>query len=190
MSRFCALKGLLLAALLLCSGTLYTAFADYDEHKNHYEHEKKDRKDIKHEGHRDLAPVNDATYIENCGACHFSYQPGLLPSGSWGRILDGVTDHFGETVELDPYSMKTIAEYLKTHAADRSSAKLSRKIMKSIRGQTPLRITEIPYIQREHHEIDAGVFFRESIGSFSNCKACHKTADKGIYDDDFVNIYR
>ncbi len=59
--------------------------------------------------------------------------------------------------------------------------------MKSIH-KAPLRITEIPYIQREHHEIDTGVFVRESIGSFSKCIACHKTAEKGIYDDDFVTI--
>lgn len=190
MSRLCALKGLFLAALLLGGGTLYTAFADHDEHKNHHEDKKKDRKDTEHGDHRDLAPVNNATYMENCGACHFAYQPGFLPSESWGRILAGLTDHFGETVEFDPDSMKTIAEYLKTHAADRSSAKLSRKIMKSLRGRTPLRITEIPYIQREHHEIDAGVFARESIGSFSNCTACHKTALNGVYDDDFVDIPR
>ncbi|MCG6880933.1 MAG: diheme cytochrome c [Deltaproteobacteria bacterium] len=60
--------------------------------------------------------------------------------------------------------------------------------MKSIGSQTPLRITEIPYIRREHHEMDAKVFARESIGSFSNCTACHKTAEKGIYDDDAVTI--
>lgn len=190
MSRFYALKGLLLAALLLGSGNLHTAFADHDEHKNNYKHEKNDRKGTENKGHRDLAAVNNPTYMENCSACHFPYQPGLLPLGSWGRILSGLTDHFGQTVELDPDSMKTIAEYLKTHAADRSSAKLSRKIMKSLRDQTPLRITEITYIQREHHEIDAGVFARESIGSFSNCIACHKTAENGVYDDDFVNIPR
>ncbi len=180
MNRFWALKWLLLAALLLGSGTLYNAFADHDEYEKNYEHE----------DHRDLAPVNNAGYIENCGACHLAYQPGLLPSGSWGRILDGLSGHFGETVELDPSSVKTIAEYLKTQAADRSSAKLSRKIIKSIRGQTPLRITEIPYIQREHHEINAGVFARASIGSFSNCIACHETAENGVYDDDFVIIPR
>ena len=60
--------------------------------------------------------------------------------------------------------------------------------MKSIGSQTPLRITQVPYIQREHHKIQPSVFERESIGSFSNCAACHTTAEKGIYDDDAVTI--
>ncbi|MDZ7696298.1 MAG: hypothetical protein U5R49_04980 [Deltaproteobacteria bacterium] len=29
---------------------------------------------------------------------------------------------------------------------------------------------------------------RESIGSFSNCAACHTTAEKGTYDDDGIQI--
>jgi mono/diheme cytochrome c family protein len=32
------------------------------------------------------------------------------------------------------------------------------------------------------------VFVRPSVGSFSNCIACHTTAEKGVYDDDHVTI--
>jgi hypothetical protein len=28
------------------------------------------------------------------------------------------------------------------------------------------------------------------IGALSNCPACHTTAEKGIYDDDYVSIPR
>ena len=52
----------------------------------------------------------------------------------------------------------------------------------------PMRITDIPYIRRKHHELDSAVFNRESIGSSANCTACHITAEKGIYDDDDVKI--
>ena len=51
-----------------------------------------------------------------------------------------------------------------------------------------MRITDIPYIRREHHELDPAVFKRVSIGSLANCIACHITAEKGIYDDDNVKI--
>jgi hypothetical protein len=51
-----------------------------------------------------------------------------------------------------------------------------------------MRITDIPYIRKKHREINPGVLNRESIGSLSNCIACHTTAGEGIYDDDNVNI--
>jgi len=183
---------LLLAFLLLGSGVFYTAFADHDhdDHKEKQRYQKRERRGSEDNSERDLAIVNNPAYGENCGACHFAYQPGLLPADSWNKILKGLADHFGEAVELEPEAMKTIAEYLKTHAADNSSDKISGKIMKSIGSQTPVRITQVPYIQRKHHEIRPGVFERESIGSFSNCVACHTTAEKGIYDDDIVTIPR
>jgi len=188
MNRIYVGTAVLLAFFLLGSGILFTAFADHDDDEDRHRYEKRERKHAEHNSKRDLATVNNPTYTENCGACHFAYQPGLLPSGSWAKILKGLSDHFGEAVELDPESIKTIAEYLKTHAADNSSAKLSGKIMRSIGSQKPLRITQVPYIQRKHHEIRPSVFERESIGSFSNCTTCHKTGEKGIYDDDVVTI--
>ena len=89
---------------------------------------------------------------------------------------------------MDDKSKNIISDYLRANAAERSTAKRAKKILKSLRGQTPLRITEIPYIQEKHHELDPGVFARESIGSRSNCIACHPTAEQGNYDDDFVKI--
>ena len=178
----------LLTFLLTANGVFYTAFADYDDHKEKSRYQKKERKHSEHNGNRDLTIVNNPTYTENCGACHFAYQPGLLPSGSWAKILAKLSDHFGEAIELDPEAEKIIAEYLKANAADYSSAKLSAKIMKSIGNQTPQRITEIHYIQENHHEISPDVIKRKSIGSLSNCSACHTTAEKGVYDDDNVKI--
>jgi len=157
---------------------------DDDDHDDH----KKDRNDSKHYRKRYLAPVDNPTYKEECGACHFVYQPALLPSGSWEKILAGLEDHFGEGLELDPESKKIIAEYLKANAAERSSAKRAVKIMRTLGNRTPLRITQIPYIQEKHHEVSPGVLKRKSIGSLSNCSACHTTSEKGIYEDDYVVI--
>jgi hypothetical protein len=179
---------LLLAFLLTANGVFYTTFADDDDHREHRQHRKRERKHSEHNGGGNLAAVNNQTYQDNCGACHFSYQPELLPSGSWDKILSNPEDHFGEVIDLDPESKKIIAEYLKANAADHSSSKLSSKIMKCIGDQTPQRITDITYIQRKHHEISTDVFKRKSIGSLSNCAACHTTAEKGIYDDDNVKI--
>jgi hypothetical protein len=132
--------------------------------------------------------VNNDTYEQECGACHFAYQPWLLPSGSWEKILEELPSHFGEEIPLDEQTRNTIDQYLTDNAADRVSAKRARKIMKSLRGNTPLRVSEIPYILEKHHELDPAVLGRPSIGSLGNCIACHTSADQGDYDDDNVAI--
>jgi aldehyde:ferredoxin oxidoreductase len=60
--------------------------------------------------------------------------------------------------------------------------------MKSLDGQTPPRITETPYILKKHEDISPDVLKRKSIGSQSNCPACHTTAKEGIYREKFVVI--
>jgi hypothetical protein len=163
---------------------------DYHEEKKWYkkifDHDEDDD-DEKH-GNEYLSPVNNETFKQECGACHFAYQAGLLPSGSWENILNNLPSHFGDDVSLDQKSKQIIGEYLRTNAAENSSAKRARKIVRSLNGQTPLRITETPYIQEKHHDLDASIFSRQSIGSFSNCIACHTRAEEGNYDDDFVKI--
>ncbi len=139
---------------------------------------------------RFLSPVNNALYSEECSSCHFLYLPGLLPSGSWNKILDGSEDHFGEDLALEKETTEAIRKYLVGNAAETTRARRAVKIMKSLKGETPLRITKVRYIIREHHEIRSGVFKRESIGSFSNCGACHTTADKGIFEEHYIRIPR
>jgi hypothetical protein len=194
------------AFFLLTNGPLYAVYADHDRHKekqwyqnifdwddddddNHHDH-KKHRNNSKQHKKRYLTRVDNSTYIEECGTCHFAYQPELLPSGSWEKILSGLDNHFNEALELNLESNSIIAEYLKTNAAEHSSAKRAIKIMRSLGRRSPLRITEIPYIQEKHHDVSASVLKRKSIGSLSNCSACHTTAEKGIYEDDNVVIPR
>jgi len=192
------------AFLLVTNGAFHAVWADHDKHKEKRwyqkifdwddddddddDHHTNDRKDSKHSKKHYLTPVDNLTYKEECEACHFAYQPELLPSGSWERILAGLEDHFGEVLKLDPESKKIIAKYLKANAAEHSSAKRAVKIMRSLGNRTPLRITHVPYVQEKHDEVFAKVLKRESIGSLSNCSACHTTAEKGIYEDDYVMI--
>ena len=180
----------LLILLLTVGGRLCTAIADDDGHRERHRYQKRERRHSQYNGKRSLPIVSDTVYADNCGACHLAYQPGLLPSGSWEKILVGLSDHFGDSIELDSKSAKTISAYLKANSANYSSVKLSVKIMNSLGNQAPLRITEVPYIRREHHDIRKNVLDRESIGSLSNCVACHIGAEKGIYDDDNVTIPR
>ena len=177
----------LLLFLVSANGIYYTALADHEEKRRY---QKREREHSGKNDKRNLKTVDNNAYKENCSACHFSYQPELLPAGSWQKIIAGLDDHFGETITIDTEAKKIISEYLSSNATEFSSTELAGKIMRSLVDQKPLRITEIPYIQREHRQIKKEVFKRESIGSLSNCLACHKTAVSGIYDDDVVIIPR
>lgn len=139
-------------------------------------------------GKRGFKPVPNQTYKNTCGECHLAYPPCLLPSGSWEKILNRMKDHFGEEVPCGATEQKEISQYLKENGADRASGKRSAKIMKGLKGTTPLRITEVPYIRHKHREISKEVLSRKTIGSLSNCRACHKTAEQGNFDDDNVTI--
>jgi hypothetical protein len=189
---------------LVLNGTWHFSLADDDDHKekswyhkildwdddDNDKHRKRNR-ERHHDGdHRSssIKPVNNPTYKEECGACHFAYQPELLPEASWMKILTNLDDHFGESIELDDDSRKAISAYLKSNSAVYSSAKIAVKIMRSLGNQVPLRITDITIFREKHHEISRNVLKRESIGSLSNCSACHTNAENGIYKDDNVII--
>lgn len=141
---------------------------------------------------RGVQVIENTTYQEECGACHFDYQPGLLPERSWKKLMtnDELLNHFGEDVSFDDSSTANkIIKYLTLNAADKSSYNRSKKISRSLSShQSPLRITNTPYIKRKHHGISKELITQQSVGSLSNCTACHNNAHKGDYDDDSVTI--
>ena len=149
-------------------------------------HDKK--RDRKHHQPPAPATTGNESYKSNCGACHLAYPPELLPAASWDKILTRLGDHFGEALSLDDRTQQEIRKYLVGNAADRSGRKTAGKILRHLGGSTPARVTEISYIQRKHREIGPQVFKRQSVGSFSNCLACHKGAEQGDFDDDRAAI--
>jgi mono/diheme cytochrome c family protein len=179
-------------SFILTFSCIFEALSDDDHYKKRYRYrggrQKVDDDRNGHDNKDHLRPVTNQTYKETCGECHFAYQPELLPSASWLKILSQLNDHFGEEIENDPATIKNISDYLTTNSAENSSAERSVKIMRCLGNDTPIRITDIPYIRKKHHELDPAIFKRKSIGSLSNCIACHTTAEKGIYDDDDVKI--
>jgi hypothetical protein len=137
----------------------------------------------------DVAPVTNAEYQTECGSCHFAYQPGLLPAGSWQKIMTGLDNHFGENAELNADVGKRLLAYLVSDAADTSSYRRSRKIMQSLGREQPLRITQVPYFKSEHREIPARLIKgNDRVKSLSNCGVCHGSAAKGSFSEDEVEI--
>lgn len=140
----------------------------------------------------EVRPVENDVYREECGACHFAYQPGLLPQSSWDKVMATLEDHFGDNAELDPALHRQLSEYLARYSADTDGRNFrrSRKLARSaIKAGSPRRITEIPYFRHEHDEIPARVIkSSDKIGSLGRCEACHSRADKGSFREREISI--
>jgi hypothetical protein len=132
-----------------------------------------------------VAPVTDPVVKKECGSCHMAFAPQFLPRRSWQKLIDTLSDHFGENASLGEAQRKTVLEYLVAHAADGPNAgSEGRKFGASIPPvQTPLRITEVPRWVREHRKIGAERWRDPSVKSKANCVACHKAAEQGVYED-------
>jgi len=132
-----------------------------------------------------VPPVTDPVVKKECGSCHMAFPPQFLPKRSWQKIVDTLSDHFGENASLGEAQRKAVLDYLLANAADSPKAgREGRRFAESIAsGQTPLRITEIPRWVREHREVRADRWTRPEVKSKANCLACHKKAEQGIYED-------
>ncbi|MDH5749957.1 MAG: diheme cytochrome c [Rhodospirillales bacterium] len=130
-------------------------------------------------------PVSNTVTKQECGSCHMAFQPQFLPARSWKAIMAGLDNHFGENASIDNDTALEIKTYLVNNAADSGWFRNSR-ILRGVKNEwTPLRITELPRWVHEHNEeVPAQVWNRKDIGSKANCKACHRDADRGNYDDD------
>ncbi len=142
--------------------------------------------------HKEMSPVTDKTYLEECGACHFPFQPGWLPARSWRKLLDpkALEDHFGDNAELELSDRSAIARLLERNATEHSDSTRAIKLRRSIKAdEAPLRITQTRYINRKHAEIpDRLITGNDEVKSLSNCERCHTEADSGSFDDDTVVI--
>ncbi len=134
--------------------------------------------------------VVNKLYAEECGACHFAYQPGWLPVRSWQKMMGELDQHFDENAELDQQSRDAITQYLIAEAADVKANRKSRKILRSIRdNDAPLRISTLRYILRKHDEIPKRyIQGNTKVGSAANCAACHTKASEGYFNEHGVNI--
>lgn len=126
-------------------------------------------------------------YQAECGSCHMAYPAQLLPTDSWVRMMGALGDHFGENAELDDKSAQQIGDFL--IQTSRPVDGQYRRMLRNLDGQTPLRITELPYFRHEHNEIPSRLIQgNDKVGSLSQCDACHRGAGKGWFDEDNVVI--
>lgn len=134
-----------------------------------------------------FTPVADSLYSSECGACHMAYPPGTLPARSWEKIMADLAHHFGENAETLKEDRERITRYLQEHAADRVELRYSRRLLRGVAaGETPLRITKLPYFVREHREVPRRVL--KAVKSISNCDSCHTRANEGSFREHEIKM--
>lgn len=128
-----------------------------------------------------ISSVKFEQYNELCGSCHFSYQPGLLPSVSWEKIMTDLTHHFGQSVNLTETETRTMRRYVLDNSAGHVNDEISHQILHSLKyDPIPVRITTTPFFIDKHKE--------ESSKNIGECAHCHQDAEQGLYSK--KNIHR
>jgi mono/diheme cytochrome c family protein len=121
------------------------------------------------------------TYKQECAACHIAYPAGMLPAGSWKRLMGGLNKHYGTDASLDTKSLAEISGWLEGHAG-------TYKRVNEIPPED--RITKSTWFIRKHNEreVSPAVWKRASVGSASNCIACHANASQGSFSERDIKI--
>lgn len=131
----------------------------------------------------------EAFYRQECGSCHLAYPPGLLPARSWNLLLEGLGEHFGENAKVDDATKAALQQWLASRSAETDGGKRGRKLLASLGGQAPLRLTEVPWWTRKHHELKRGTFERAGVGGRHRCEACHgRDAEAWTFDEHRVRV--
>lgn len=55
-------------------------------------------------------------YKQECGSCHMSYPPALLPKESWAEMMNGLNKHYGTDASLDKPELNQISSWLNSNA--------------------------------------------------------------------------
>lgn len=120
-------------------------------------------------------------YQQECAACHIAYPAGMLPAASWQHMMGSLTKHYGTDASLDEASVREISGWLQANAGT----------YKRVSEAPPQdRITKSAWFLRKHREgeVPANVWKRASVGSASNCAACHTNAAKGSFSERDIRI--
>jgi hypothetical protein len=141
-----------------------------------------------------FAPASNSTYLKECGDCHFTYLPGMLPARSWQALMAKANnEHFGESLLLAPNVAREIEQYLVSNAADKSEYLGAKAILYRLRNDAaPLRITSLPtfrakhfmaaYVKRATPRVNTSKNFPPAaVKTLMNCNDCHEKAGMGSF---------
>lgn len=120
-------------------------------------------------------------YQQECASCHMAYPAALLPVASWQRLMGSLNTHFGTDASLTPADAREISTWLTANGG-------TYKRVGAMPQQD--RISQSDWFLRKHRagEVPAKVWSRASVGSPSNCVACHAGAEQGNFNEHQVRI--
>jgi len=132
--------------------------------------------------------TKDAIYMEECGACHLAYPPGLLPVATGTKIMQDLADHFGESAELDEETSGYISNYLQQEALRAGVPTTMSEMLRNLPDDPPLRITEFPAFLGAHQIILEQLQMDEfPTGFLSPCADCHRQAADALFDKELLH---
>ena len=121
-------------------------------------------------------------YTQQCNVCHFAYPPGLLPAGSWKKLLDDMPQHFTGQVMINVDTQNEISQWLQANAGS----------FPPVAEEPPQnRITQSVWWKKIHlnnSKLPAAVWKKPSVAKGSSCVACHQSAAKGEYNAKTVQV--
>ena len=120
----------------------------------------------------------DTTWQQECGSCHLAFPPSMLTADNWRRMMAGLDKHFGANASLDEITAAKITAFLERNASTRGERNAS----------STLRITDTRWFVREHDEVSPAIWRDPKIRSAANCAACHRGADRGLYNEHDIVI--
>ncbi|MDD5358647.1 MAG: cytochrome b/b6 domain-containing protein [Sulfurovaceae bacterium] len=131
-------------------------------------------------------------YYTDCGNCHKTYPPYMLPSRSWKRIMKDLDNHFGEEIteaNISKEARTSILTYLTNNSSEHSTNKVAFKLMNSLsKDEAPKAITKTDYWREIHKDIDPKIFKSKKVKSRAYCWSCHEGFENGIFRNDKISI--
>jgi hypothetical protein len=128
----------------------------------------------------------DKMWVNECGGCHLAYHPSLLPARSWSRMLAEQQSHFGEDLGLGDDTLRHLATYAASNAAEALESPVAWKMATTIpAGSAPQRISETPYWSERHASLDAATWKRVRA---SDCGTCHRDAETGTFSPRAIEV--
>jgi mono/diheme cytochrome c family protein len=121
-------------------------------------------------------------YNQQCNVCHFAYPPGMLPAGSWKKLMESIPQHFTSQVMINIDTQEEISNWLQANAGS----------LALVAEEPPHhRITQSAWWTKIHlnnPKIPSAVLKKPAVSKGASCVACHQAAARGVFNAKTVQV--